>query len=100
MIRFYGWALFAPRPNPKLEDHPMSDVRNCLFSIFSATLYIGGRSSIRNPRTHHAVVTGPHLSWLLTHNTVLILDDDKVLISSRDIVFMYAVHPTASPVVY
>jgi hypothetical protein len=26
----------------------------------------GGRSSIRNPRTSHAVVTGTDLSWLLT----------------------------------
>jgi hypothetical protein len=61
----------------------MSAVRNCLFNIFSATLHIGGRSSIRNPRTRHAVVTGTHLSRLLTHSTVFILDDDKVLISSR-----------------
>jgi hypothetical protein len=24
----------------------------------------GGRSSIRNPRTRHAVVTGTHLTWI------------------------------------
>ena len=52
----------APRPTPKLEDHPLSAVRDCLFNIFAATLHIGGRSSIRNLRTHHAVVTGTHLS--------------------------------------
>ena len=36
-------------------------VRNSLFSIFVATLHIGGRSSIHNLRTRHVVVTGIHL---------------------------------------
>jgi hypothetical protein len=40
--RFYGEKLFAPRPTPKLEDHPLSSVRDCLFDIFEATLHIGG----------------------------------------------------------
>jgi hypothetical protein len=53
--------LLAPRPTPKLEDHPLSDVHDCLFSIFAATLHIGGRSSIRNLWARHAVVTGTHL---------------------------------------
>jgi hypothetical protein len=35
---FYGEELLAPRPTPKLEDHPMSAVRDCLFNIFAATL--------------------------------------------------------------
>jgi hypothetical protein len=60
---FYGEELLAPRPNPKLEYHPLSAVRDCLFSRFAATLHIGGRSSIRNLRTRHAVVTRTHLSW-------------------------------------
>ena len=60
--------LLAPRPTPKLEDHPLSAVRDCLFNIFAATLHIGGRFSIRNLKTHHAVVTGTHLS-----RTVLVL---------------------------
>jgi len=59
---FHGEALLAPRPTPKLEDHPLSAVRDCLFNLFAATLHIGGRSSIRNLRTRHAVVTGTHLS--------------------------------------
>jgi len=58
MICFYGEELLAPRPIPKLDDHPMSAVRDCLFSIFATTLPIGDRSSIRNLRTRHAVVTG------------------------------------------
>jgi hypothetical protein len=57
-ICFHGEELLAPRPTPKLEDHSLSAVRNCLFNIFAATLHIGGRSSIRNLRTRHAVVTG------------------------------------------
>jgi hypothetical protein len=59
---FSRWGVEAPRPTPKLEDHPFSAVRDCLFNIFAATLHIRGRSSIRNLRTRHAVVTGTHLS--------------------------------------
>ena len=58
---FHGEALLTPRPTPKLEDHPSSAVRDCLFNVFAATLLIGGRSSIRNLRTRHAMVTGTHL---------------------------------------
>jgi hypothetical protein len=34
---FYGEKLLAPRPTPKLEDHPLSAVCD-LFNIFAATL--------------------------------------------------------------
>jgi len=61
MIRFYGEELLAPRPTPKLEDHPSSAVCDCLFNTFAATLHIGGRSSVLKLRTRHAVVTGTHL---------------------------------------
>jgi len=40
VIRFYGEELLAPRPTPKMEDHPLSDVRDCLFNIYAATLRI------------------------------------------------------------
>jgi hypothetical protein len=59
---FHGEALLAVRPTPKLEDHILSAVRDCLFNLFAATLHIGGPSSIRNLRTCRAVVTGIHLS--------------------------------------
>jgi hypothetical protein len=36
---FYGEELLAPRPTPKLQDHPLSAVRDCLFSIFAITLH-------------------------------------------------------------
>ena len=55
---FYREGLLVPRPTPKLEDHPLSALHDCLFNLFAATLHIGGRSSIRNLRTRHAVVTG------------------------------------------
>ena len=61
-IWLYGEELLAPRPNPKLEDHPLQSLRDCLFNIFVAVLHIGSHSSIRNLRTRHAVVTGTHLS--------------------------------------
>jgi len=60
VIRFYGEELLAPCPTPKLEDQPLSAVRDCLFNIFVATLHIGGRSRIRNMRTRHAMLTGTH----------------------------------------
>ena len=60
---FYGEDLSTPRPTPNLEDHSLSAVRDCLFNIFAATLHIGGRSSNRNLRTRHAVVTGTYFWW-------------------------------------
>ena len=72
---FHGEELLAPRPNPKLEDHFLSAVRDCLFNLFAATLHIGGRSSIRNLMTCHNVVTGTHKhgSWA-TSDTLLFLN--------------------------
>jgi len=57
---FYGEQLLTPRATPKLEDHPLSAVRYCLFNIIAATLRIGGRSSTRDLRTRHSVVTGTY----------------------------------------
>jgi hypothetical protein len=34
---FYGEELLAPRLTPKLEEHPLSAVRDCLFSILNNT---------------------------------------------------------------
>jgi len=69
-IHFHSEELLAPRPTPKLENHPVSAVRDCLFYIFSVTLQIGGGSSIRNLRRRHAVVTVNHLSpRILTSQT-------------------------------
>jgi len=37
---FYGEELLAPRPTPKLEDHPLSAVRGCLFERWMRTIII------------------------------------------------------------
>ena len=60
---FYDKLLLIPRTIPKLENHPLSDVCDCIFNVFAATLCIGGLS-IRKLMTRHAVVTGTHMSWL------------------------------------
>jgi hypothetical protein len=35
----YGEEFLAPRPTPKLEDHLLSAVHDCLFNIFAATIH-------------------------------------------------------------
>ena len=47
--------LLANPPTPKLYNHPLLVVRNCLFNIFTATFNAEGCSYIRNLRKHHAV---------------------------------------------
>jgi hypothetical protein len=75
-IRVYGEELLASRPPPKLEDHSLSAVRDCLFNICAATLYIRGRSSIRNLRKRHTVVTGTHLSRPITRTVLNIFCEE------------------------
>jgi len=64
---FYGKELSAPRPTPKLEGHPLSTVRDCLFNVFAATLHFGDRSLMHNLRMRHAVVIGSRLSRIIIH---------------------------------
>ena len=59
---FYSEGLSAPRRTPKLEGHPLSAPRDCLFSIFTATHHSGGRSSMRNLSARHAMATATNLS--------------------------------------
>jgi hypothetical protein len=40
MINLCGGDFLAPHPTPKLEDHPLSAVLDCIFNIFPATLHI------------------------------------------------------------
>jgi hypothetical protein len=40
MVIVYGEELLAPRPTPKLKNHPLSAVHDCLFNVFAATLRI------------------------------------------------------------
>ena len=64
---FLRWGVVSTSPNTQLKDHLLSAVRDCLFNIFAATLRTGGRSSIRNLRTRHAVVKGTHLHGPLNY---------------------------------
>jgi hypothetical protein len=48
LVIFYGEELLAPRPTPKLEDHPLSAVYDCLLKYSQLPSISGGRSSIRN----------------------------------------------------
>jgi hypothetical protein len=59
-VRFYSEELLAPCPSPKLEDHNLSAFRDCLLKIPSISR---GRSSTRNLKTRHTVVTVTDLSW-------------------------------------
>ena len=65
-VGFYGEEL-APRPTPRLEDHPLSAVHEFLFSNFAVTFHVKGHSSICNLRMRHAIVTGTHLSRSYHH---------------------------------
>jgi len=62
---FYGEDFQAPHPIPKLDDHSLSAVRDCLFNIYTTTPHTGSLSSIRILRTCHAVVTETHLSQFI-----------------------------------
>jgi hypothetical protein len=62
MICFYGEELLAPHPTPKLKDHSLPAVCDCLFIIFTATLCVGVRPFICNVKMHYAMVTGTDLS--------------------------------------
>ena len=63
MLSFYSEALLAPLPTPKLENHPLSAVLNCLFNKFAAAIHTGGRSTTRYLGARRAIVTY-HLSVL------------------------------------
>jgi len=59
IVVFSDEQLTAPRQTPKLEDHPFWAVCDYLINIFAANLCAGGRFSIRNLKTPHAVGQGP-----------------------------------------
>lgn len=42
MLSFKGEMLLTPHPTPKLQDHPLLAVSDCLFNIFTATSISGG----------------------------------------------------------
>jgi hypothetical protein len=46
LIIFYVEELLAPRPTPKLEDHPLLAVRNCLFMYSRTTVSADSVSAV------------------------------------------------------
>ena len=66
-----GWVV-STSPNPQAGGPPLVGCPDCLFNLFAATLHKGGRSSIRNLRTRHAVVTGTHYTWFVSHTNIYI----------------------------
>lgn len=57
------------KPNPKLEDHPLSSIRGCLFSISAAALHIWRPSA--PSATWWPVMSwwrGTHLRWCILYS--------------------------------
>jgi len=65
-------GVVSTSPNPQAEGPPLV---GCLLNIFAATLLIGGRSSIRNLRARHAVVTGTHYTWIASSINLQIIQE-------------------------
>jgi len=42
ILSFYGEEMLTSSQTPKLVDHHLSAVRECLFNIFAATLHVWG----------------------------------------------------------
>jgi hypothetical protein len=65
---FYCDELLAPRLILKLEDHPLSAIRDCLFNIFPATLHIW-RPSPPSATWGRAMPwwQGTHLTWTVVY---------------------------------
>jgi hypothetical protein len=69
MVIFYGEELFAPRPTPRLEDYPLSAVRDCLFNVFAATLHI--RRPFLHPKPEDAPCRGDRDRLIMVTGTDL-----------------------------
>jgi hypothetical protein len=66
-IRFHSEELLAPLPTPhQARVPPLVGCPRQLIQYILVPLHIGGRSSIRNPTTRHAVVTRtPLTTWAI-----------------------------------
>jgi hypothetical protein len=66
LVTFYGEELLAPRPTTNLEDHPSSDVRDCLFKVFAATLHI--RRPFLHPQPEDVPCRGDRDTLIVVNN--------------------------------
>jgi hypothetical protein len=75
----FAMGSCSPPLNPKLEDHPLSAVRDCLFSFSAATLHIWRPStpSSTSGRTM-SWWQGTHLTWLWSQRLAKIRYDTCV----------------------
>jgi len=64
IVSFYGEELLKPRPTTKLEDHPLSAVRDCLFNTLAATFHI--RRPCLYPQLEDALESGGKVDEILT----------------------------------
>ena len=62
MTSFNREALLAGRSTTKLEDHPLTVLRDSFFKILANNFHIESRFNFRKLRTRHAAMTGNHLS--------------------------------------
>jgi hypothetical protein len=62
MVIFYGEELITLRPTSNLEDHPFSAVRDCLFSVFAATLH--SRRPFHHPQPEDAPCRGDRAHFM------------------------------------
>jgi hypothetical protein len=67
---FYG-ELLAPRSTPKLEDHPLSAVRDCLFIYSQLPSKSGGR--LLHPQSEDAPCRGDKSVNILSHNKIILV---------------------------
>jgi hypothetical protein len=70
-IRFNREQLLTPCPTPKLEDHPLSAVRDCLLNTFAATPPY--RKPFLHPQPKDASCRGdryPPITWTILEDTV------------------------------
>jgi hypothetical protein len=88
-LHFYGQRLLDPRPSYKLENHPLSAVRYCLFSIFAATLRIWRPSLHPQPEDAPYGHTEYESSYYFRVRLVILLFSHKNL----------QYHSTLSPVI-
>jgi len=62
---FLWWGVVSPSPNPQAGRPLLVGCLQLLIQyILSYTQYLEAVSSICNPKTHHAVVTGTHITWM------------------------------------
>jgi hypothetical protein len=80
IINFYGEELLAPRPTPKLDYHPLSAVRDCLFNVFAATLHTW--RPFLHPQPENAPCRGDR-DPLTTNDPLLYVKDDNAIFKNN-----------------